>query len=322
MRRSVLVLLVIVGMLLAGCGPAMVPAAAPQTESGEVFVIALPRIVIAFDANGKPGLEGLALEDILSTLGMPMDLSSMAIPAAYPAWMTQANIQHIELRQTGAGLAILVNGMPMPHVGFTDASIAQMSDLAPLLMMQGEVIKKFAPIVSRLGVSIAVKFPLQAGEAEIPFASDEVATAAAAPSGDPASAVVKFEIKYSANGVPAILGISAQDLASMGIAAPLALAPDYIALLQANNIQNLELRSKADGLWVYVNGIPLPNIVWDKKMVANAVEVGQQLYGSSLPEAYWMLIQDFAPMLGSADVDVLVHFPLAAGVAAIPAMMH
>ena len=64
MRRFVLVLLVLTGMVLASCGPAIMPAAAPQTADGETFVVALPRIVITFDDQGNPGVEGVPLEEI------------------------------------------------------------------------------------------------------------------------------------------------------------------------------------------------------------------------------------------------------------------
>lgn len=321
MRRSVLVLLVIVGMLLAGCGPAMVPAAAPETATGEVFVIGLPRIVLAVDAQGKIGLEGFPIDDILSVVGMANPLSGFAIDPFYPTWMTNANIQHIELRTTGAGVALLANGIPMPHVAWNDESLQQTADLAPLFLLQAEMVKKFIPVISRMGLSVAVKFPLKEGAEAIPFASDEVALAAAAPEEGPASAVVQFEIKYDEAGVPSILGISAQDLAALGIQAPLALAPQYLDLMKANNIQNMQLHHQGDGLYVYINGTPLPNVVWDKNMLGAAVDVFAQLY-PTLPADQVGLIKEFVPMLTSADVAVMVHFPLASGAEPIPAKMQ
>lgn len=319
MRKSVLAVLLIIGILVAGCGPAMVPTAAPQTESGETFVIALPRVVVTFDADGKPGVEDLALEDIAATLGMPIDLSVYRIDPFYVNWMTTTGIQHIELRQTGNSLALLVNGIPMPHVNWSDASLTQTADLAPMFNLQGDILKKFVPMVTRLGVAVVLKFP--ADGAAIPYASDEVAATAAMPASDPTAALAHFEIKYSDQGVPAILGISAQDLQAMGINAPLALAPSYIAMLQANNVQNLQLKSKNDGLYVYVNGIGLPNVVWDKTMLGSATEVWAQM-NPGVASNYVELINEFAPLISNADVSVMVHFPVAAGATAIPAVMH
>ena len=306
MRKSVLAVLLIIGILVAGCGPAMVPSAAPQTESGETFVIALPRVVVHFDADGKPGIEGLAVEDIAATLGMPIDLGMYRIDPFYVNWMTTTGVQHVELRQTGNSLALLVNGIPMPHVNWSDESLTQTADLAPMFNLQGDMLKKFVPMVTRLGVAVVLKFP--ADSAMIAYATDEVAATAAMPADDPTAVLVQFEIKYDDQGVPSILGISPRDLQAMGINAPLALAPEYIALLQANSIQNLQLKHKSDGLYVFVNGVGLPNIVWDKAMLGSATEVWAQM-NPGIAGNYVELIKEFAPMIGNADVDVKVHFP-------------
>ena len=321
MRKSVLAVLVIIGILATGCGPAMIPSAAPQTESGETFVIALPQLVITFDADGKPGIEGLAVEDIARTVGYPLDLGMYRIDPFYVNWMTTTNVQHIELRQTGASLALLVNGVVMPHVNWSDQSLTQTADLAPMFNLQGELLKKFVPMVTRLGVAVVLKFPAAEGAAEIPLASDAVVMAEAQPSGDPTTALAQFEIKYSDQGVPAILGISAQDLQAMGISAPLALHPAYISMLQANNIQNMQLKSVADGLYVFVNGVPLPNIVWDKTMLSGATDIWAQM-NPGVAANYVGLIKEFAPLVSNADIGVLVHFPVAAGAEVIPAVMH
>jgi hypothetical protein len=299
----------------------MVPAVDQKTASGEVFLVALPRLVITLDATGKPGIEGLPIEDIAKAFGYELDLGLFRIDPFYPNWMTNTNIQHIELRQTGKGLALLVNGAPMPHVGWSDQSLNQTADLAPLVLLQKDIVKKLVPVVTRLGLDIVLKFPLASGAKPIPYASDEVALAAAAAAEGPGSAVMHFEIKYDENGVPSILGISAQDLAALGINAPLALHPYYVGVLQANNIQHMELRTKGDGVWIYINGTPLPNIVWDKKMVASALDVYAQM-NPGISDVYMKLITMFVPVVTNADVAVLVHFPLAPGATPIPAKMH
>ncbi len=150
MRRFVLVVLVLTGLVLAACGPAVMPAAAPQTDSGETFVVALPRIVITFDEQGNPGVEGVALEQIAQSLGVPLDLSQFRIDPFYPAWMKAANIQHVEMRQTGDGIALLVNGALMPSLAFQDGSLQRMGDIAPLLGQNGpaigQLLEKFGPL--------------------------------------------------------------------------------------------------------------------------------------------------------------------------------
>jgi sulfur carrier protein ThiS len=320
MKKSVWVVLVVATLVLAACGPAMVPATGPTTETGEVFTIALPRLVINFDANGNPSVLGLNLADVGKYTGM--NLAGMQLNKFYIDWMTNANVQNIELRQTGDGVAVFVNGQPLPHIGWSDASLQATSDLAGLFNVQNtEMIRKFLPIVRRLGLDLVVTFPRAEGAAEIPLVdpSQAIAAAAAKPSDEPASAVVQFEVKYDENGVPGILGITAADLAAMGISAPLALHPAYVAMLQQHNIQSMELRGKSDGLFIYINGQPLPNIVWDDTFLNNAAS----LYAQMNPQSpYIDVAKTVLPLVNKADIAVLVHFPVAAGQAPIAVKMH
>ena len=108
-----------------------------------------------------------------ASLGVPLDLSQYRIDPFYPAWMKAANIQHIELRQTGDGIALLVNGALMPSLSFQDGSLQRISEVAPLLGQNGpaigQLIEKFAPLVQRLGLSVALKFPKADGAQDIPL---------------------------------------------------------------------------------------------------------------------------------------------------------
>lgn len=323
MRRIVVVLLVIAGLILAGCGPAVMPAAAPETQNGEKFVVALPRLVLTFDENGKPGIEGLPVEQIARSLGYPLDFGAYRIDPAYVNWMTQSNIQNIELRQTGNGLALLVNGKLMPSIKWEDGSLEATAGLVRMLGPQNEqlanLLQKLAPIAKRLGLSVVVKFPAAAGAAAIPLATDDVALATPVPATGPASAVMQFEVKYDEDGVPSIMGISARDLAAAGMNAPLALHPFYVQQAQANNIQYMQLRSKGDGLYLYLNGQPLPAISWDKNSLDNTLDVVQKLYAAYPID--WELIKQFVPLLSNTDVSILIHLPTAAGATKIPVTM-
>jgi len=320
MRKLVLVLLTIAGLILTGCGPAVLPSAAPETTTGEQFVIALPRVVLTFDANGNPGVEGLPVEQIARSLGYPLDLSAYRIDPAYVDWMTRSGIQHIEIRQTGSGLALLANGKLMPSIKWEDGSLEATAGLVRMLGPQNEqlanLLQKLAPIAQRLGLSIVLKFPLQADAAEIPLASDDVVMATPVPANGPASAVVQFEIKYDEQGVPSIMGISARDLAAAGINAPLALAPYAIQQAQASNIQYLQLRSKGDGLYIYLNGTPLPAVAWDKASLDNTLDLVQKLY--AVYPIDWNLVKQFVPLLSNTDISILINLPLAPDATPIP----
>jgi hypothetical protein len=329
MRRSFLAVLVLAGLLLTSCGPAIVPAANQELPSGETFVVALPRIVVTFDQDGRPGLEGVPIEDISAALGRPIDMSAFSINSGYPMtdWMTAANVQHIELRQTGDGIAMLVNGALMPSLSYGNGALDNVSNLGPLLGPQGgslaTILDRFGPLVQRLGLAIVLKFPMQDGAQAIDYAPADLklASVSQAAAATTPSAVAKFEIRYDAQGVPSILGISARDLQALGLSAPLALRSDYVAGLQANNIQNTQISARPDGLHMWVNGQAVPTIVWNEETLNNAVDVYAQM-NPGVPPSYLNLIRTFVPMLGRTDISVLLHFPAAPGVAEVDARMQ
>jgi len=321
MRKSLFALLLVVTLLLAACGPAMTPATT-TTEGGEVFTIALPRIVVDYNEAGTPSIGGLDLAQVAKFTGF--DLRSMTLPKMYLDWMRNANVQHIELRQGGDGMFVFVNGKPMPYLGWDDASLQRASDVAGILKVQNsDAIRKFLPIVRRLGLDVVMRFPKQAGAAEIPLASPDILNqmAAAKAAVPPASAVMQFEVKYDQNGTPAVLGITPYDLMAMGInPGSTNLSPTYLQWLQKNNIQNLELRGKGDGVYVYVNGQPLPNVVWNDALLTNLADVYGQMNDPNQPMV--QLVKGLLPLVNKADVAVLIHFPVAAGQATIPAKMQ
>jgi sulfur carrier protein ThiS len=315
MRKTLLVLLTIAGLMLAGCGPAVMPQNT-QTESGEQFVVALPQIVIDFDAAGNPSIMGMSLTDAGKMVGQ--DLSGLGIGNMYITpqiklidSLIAANVQNIELRQTGDGVAVVVNGMALPHIAWTDTSLQQATDVAAMFNIQGlDVIKKVLPIVRRLGVNVALRFPPAPGVEAIPLSDPNVPLPTPKADDDPASVIAKMEVKYDDQGVPSIMGISARDLQAMGLNMPLALAPSVIEALKANNVQSMELSSKPDGIFIYANGVALPNLSWDNTMLMNAAE----LYGQMNPTSpYVAAVKQFLPAVNNVNIDLLLHFPLAEG---------
>jgi sulfur carrier protein ThiS len=315
MRKTVLVLLTIAGLILAGCGPAVIPQNT-QTESGEQFVLALPQLVIDFDAAGNPSIMGMDLAAAGKMIGQ--DLSGMSLNNIYVApgiklvdSLMAANVQTIELRQTGDGVAVLVNGKPLPHIAWTDESLKQMTDVAAMFNVQGlDLLKKVLPIVRRLGVNVVLRIPPAPGAEVIALTDPNVPLPTPQANDGPDSIVAQMEVKYDGQGVPSILGISARDLQAMGLNLPLALAPSVIQSLQANNIQTMRLRSKPDGIFVYANDVALPNLSWDNTMLLNAAD----LYGQMNPTSpYVAAVKQFVPAINNVNIDLLLHFPTADG---------
>ncbi len=314
----VLSVALVVALIATSCGPAV-----PPTTEAEEFMLALPRITLSFDSDGTPSLVGLKLDEIRPLLrqyaGVDLDLSMMRIDPFWVAWMTNANVQHIEIQYGAGGVLLFVNGKPLPHLAWSDESFGNLATTVEVFTGQAPwtgMLKAFLPFVRRTGIGIVLMFPKQEGAAAIPVrepgALPEIAPSESAP-----SLIFRAELAYDNDGVPSILGISTRDLAQI-TGAPLnavELPPALIQQMKALNIQHVELRSRSDGIWIFVNGMELPHLAWNETLLTDTASLYAQLNpGSPLIE----LVNFLLPSLAQADVDLLVRFPLAEGAMPIP----
>jgi hypothetical protein len=316
MKKQVWVVILIAAMLLASCGPATVPTTNPETSSGEIFMIALPRIVVDYDTSGNPSqILGINISKL------PFQLDALKLPPETIQMLTSSDVQHIELAFVGHGAVVYVNGKPMPYITWDDASLGRLLDIAGAFGVQNtELYKQMVPMLTRLGIDLVLRFPMQPGATELAMtAPGEAAKLTITPTTEDPSVIVTFEITYDENGNPGILGITAADLAAIGLPMPVGLAPDTLSALQAANIQSLELLSQPAGLYAYVNNEVLPNLTWDPTLLTNLTDLIIQLSPDS---PYTELIQGIVPNLDKLDIDILIHFPLAPGAEPIPTQMH
>jgi len=316
MQKRLAVVILIAGLLLASCGPATVPTTSPETASGEIFMIALPRIVVDYDTEGNPSeILGIDLTKL------PFQFDALKLPPATIAQLTSSNVQHIEMAFVGHGATVYVNGKPMPYVSWDDASLERAFDLAGALGVDNtDLYKQMVPMLTRFGMDLVLRFPMQPGASEIAMTNPgDAAKLSINPTTEEPSVIVTFEIKYDENGNPGILGITAADLSALGLPLQVGLPPETIASLQAANIQSIELQTQPSGMYVYVNNGVLPNLTWDSALLTNLADLIVQLTPTS---AYDDVIMGVVPNLDKLDLDILIHFPPAPGAETIPAQMH
>ena len=319
MKQRLSVILLILVVLLAGCGGQGVePPTGPTLPGGELFQIALPRLVIDVDAEGNPTVLGIS-PALLATFGV--DVTGFRLPKDMVDLFMGAGVQHVEVASVGDRLMFFVDGQPLPHLGWTTDSLDRMLTLLRTLEVENaDTIGRILPIVTRLGLNVVLRFPRGAGVAEIPFIdSATVRSFQPTVTTDAPSAVIKFEVRFNEQGQPGMMGLTADDLAALGMGQMGRMAPETLANLQGADIQHVEIRTKPDGAYIYVNNQPLPRLIWDTKLLANAVDLFTRLS----PDAQLLpLIQQIAPYLDRADLGILLRFPMTAGQAEIPAELH
>jgi hypothetical protein len=296
------------------------------TEVGDPnsdFYLALPRIELSVDANGTPSLANVDPKVVnMLTLGQ-LDLTQFPIPKDYVDWLVSAGVQHMEIVHKGDGLFIFVNNKPMPHVGWNGDSIATVGNTTADVLgryqmisdAQAKTIKILAPFVRRLGVDLAVRFPIAQGAAPIELrpAGGKI-EAVANKAGDPL-AQARMVVTYDGSGVPSVAGLSTSDLETLtGLSmAQLNLDPTMVKTMTELGIQHVSMSTDKDGLLLGVNDKPLPSIVWNDQYLANGAELFSAL--NTYPEYASLndLVKQLLPSLQQANIQLALRFPLAPG---------
>ena len=83
--------------------------------------------------------------------------------------------------------------------------------------------------------------------------------------------------------------------------------------MKNTNVQHIELASNKDGLFVYVNGEPMPYLTWQGDSLKN---LGSVMGLAGLP--YGDLITKLMPIIQRTGVNMVLRFPTQDGAAEIP----
>jgi hypothetical protein len=318
MMRKLWAIILISLLVVAGCGgqPVEVPGG-DRTPSGQILQIALPRLVVDVDAQGNPSILGIS-PALLSAVGV--DVSGFRLPEATVEQLIEAGIQHLELVSAGDRLLLFADAKPLPHLTWTPESLGRALDFAGTFNVENAAtLRRIIPIITRLGLDVVLRLPRDPGITEIPMTNaGTVRNITPVITTDPISVIVKFEVTYNSDGMPGIMGLSPEDVAALGLGIG-RIGPDTLGRLQANNIQHVEIRTKPDGAYIYVNNELLPTLTWDTQTLANLVELYTRIAGEG---GLAPLIEALAPYLDRADIGILIHFPVASGQTPIEAEMH
>lgn len=305
---KLLALMLIASLLVTACGAATAPTVSEETDEGQRFLVSLPRMVVDIDDAGQASIGGLSV-DAVNSLMPGMALPDMAVNPFYVDWMRNTNIQHMELVSGDSGVFLFINGEPLPYLGWDGEALNNLAIVTGLTgLPYGELIGKLVPIIQRTGLDFAVKFPMQDGAAEIPLRDPSVPVQAPEMADEqPATFITQIDVKYDENGVPTMAGISSRDLAqAAGLYLPVELTPDTLAQLKAAGVNEMRLVTGGNGVFISVNGQPLPNVAWNDAILTNTADVYQQMNPDS---PYIALAKLFLPELDNLDIDLRLLFP-------------
>ncbi|HUW15007.1 MAG TPA: hypothetical protein VM537_35140 [Anaerolineae bacterium] len=285
--------------LVSGCA-GVAPGDLEGLTSGllpESFVLKLPTIYVEYletpDGSAEPSLSGIGASLIESWFGV--DLSTVKIPAFYVDWIKDSNLQHIEILTDDGGFFFYANGMPLPYMAWDAESLAAAADLAGAFGVANiATIKTGLPWLQRVGLDIVVQMPLSDDPKIIAYRDARaglLATTAAPEIKDPVGEI-KLHMAYDEEGYPSVLGLPAQALQAMLGFTPGQMDPQIIAQLKQTGVESLTLRTRGDGLFIFMNDQPLPNVAWSPEHIVNALDLYAQMN-----EVSWVPNEGFVTMV-------------------------
>lgn len=139
-------------------------------------------------------------------------------------------------------------------------------------------------------------------------------------------ALPRIEVRFAADGVPSVGGVSARliDALTFGAlpARSVQLDRAWIEYFQSTDVQHIEFLQNDEGVFAWVNGRRLPNLAWNARELDNSAQLAEQLgvletLGLSPNAASF--VERSAPLLRRFAVNVLVRFPVRPGAAPIAA---
>lgn len=311
-----LILLLVVGLLLVGCGGQKEEAPAAPKDSP----VLLPSLTVKLDEQGAPTVLGISPK-LLSTV-LRQDISAFSVPADTVKQLMDAGVQHLEFVVAGNGLYIFVNGEPMPYLMLDDQTRQSVSELLKLAGADDKLATNVENLlnnkfISRLGVPLVVKLPVPEGQAEIPVREKGslplVVTEEARASVTDPSLIAHVDLAVDEQGVPMIAGTSMAEMQqafeSAGLAADLSavrMDPATVSGLTGRGIHLVQVETEPEGLYLYVNGNRLPRVAYDQVRLQNALD----LYGKVQPENPNVeLLKFFGPYIQPADVEFSLFLP-------------
>ncbi|MEX1019454.1 MAG: hypothetical protein WDZ49_07330 [Litorilinea sp.] len=317
-------LLTVVVLTLAGCAPRATGGQTAALPGADQLAVDLPAIVIDFDSAGQPSVGNVPLAQ-LGSMVMPGVLDAVVLPADTVAFMTESNIQHIQIDNSPSGLLILVNGQPIPSLRWDGEILSATAETLSQLGMGVPALEKLLPLVNHLGLGVIARFPAAEGVAAIPTFIESPPSAAA-------SKAAQEEFLASVGEAPRIIlpviydtdgGWRVGDLTDAEWVSLTGMPWDALRLqsgviqgLMAANISEIAINTDASGIHIGINGRQLPYIGWADGEINHVLDLAGQMglwntladSGMNMGEIVTM-VERLLPVVQTAETSINVYFP-------------
>ncbi|HXF63833.1 MAG TPA: hypothetical protein VNK95_19575 [Caldilineaceae bacterium] len=312
-------------LVLAGCAPRAFSGKTAAQATGDDLVVDMPALVIDIDASGQPSVGNIPLSQLGATFAPGM-LDTLVVPAETVSFLTESNIQHIQIDNSPTGLLLLVNGQPIPSLRWDGETLSNTGQLINELGAGVPVLEKFLPLLSNLGIGVIVRFPLAQGAEPIPtyIEGGEAAMAARAAQeafleqvGD-TPPTIRLPVFYDADGGWRVGDLTDAEWTNLtGIPFQAArLQPEMVQSLINAGITEISLYTDPAGIHLSINGRELPYIGWADGEINHLLTLAEQMglwqtladQGMNMGEIVGM-VESLLPIVQSTSTDIDVYLP-------------
>ena len=321
-----LTLLSIATVIMAGCAPRAHSGTIAANAGAEGLVVDLPALVIDIDAQGQPSVGNVPLSQI-GDMVAPGMMDSLVVQPEMVTYMTESDIQHIQIENSAEGLIVLINGEPIPSIRWDGEILAGTGALINQLGAGVPVLEKLLPAVANIGIGVIVRFPLAEGTAALPtyIEGGEAALAAQqaqeeflAQVGD-TPPTITLPVYYDADGswrMGDLTDAEWTNLTGQAVFQAARLQPQMIDTIINAGITEVSIYTNPQGLHLSINGRPLPYIGWADGEINHLLDLGQQMdLWSTLSDngvdigMVISMVETYLPMVQSTQTSINVYFP-------------
>ena len=285
---QVFVVALIVSLVLGACGGG---------TTGKTW-FNLPSIPVNVQADGTARVFGFNVGYI--GLAPAMIQQMQAVP-----------IQELEVRIGYNGVHAYANGEDLPYLKWDQAAVETLQGILPQLPQlgaNGPTIAKALPWLRKIGLGVKLRLPLAEGatKLDIPNWRGETAITTAAAAEPTFGPITIGSLTFDPSGAASIEGVPVATLEqALGMALPLALPPDVLALIQTLGATDAQVKIQPNGIDLALSGAALPGIAWDSQRLD---ALGKYLPAFVADPALLGTINQALPVFKGADVTVAVSF--------------
>ena len=245
---------------------------------------------------------GIAEDGSITFSGMA--IPGATIPAETLTRLTEAGIGSVGVAATDNSILLAVNGQSLPKISFSPDGLNTVANLAGSLAgVQPAMITGGLQALANAGLSTSITLP--GGEAA-PAPTEP--TFAAPDLGDVPMPTIKVAATVQDGQITSVGGLSAEQLAALGVALP-ALPANINDTLQSFGAQQVDIVTEPNRLRIVLDGQDTINLEYDQASLLNAWNLAKpQLAGGPLgdPALQALIEEQFLPLLPGSNINLAV----------------